>query len=182
MAYTVRAGSHSICIICEHARVHRWVMQKPQGIISNVEMLVKEAIIQAHAHSDCTHYLEVQTLAEVMEAQHVLLEPSHRSLLALRPLIRMLLLAFASDLVALLQIRRGVSLLCNIADVHLLRHLFFAGGRIPAIGLGSGPRDVHLGFVRLAEEVGRHRERVLDHVERDRVVLEVDEAGILEAV
>lgn len=182
VTHTMRTGPHSIRIDLENIAIDSRVVQQPQRVVPDVDKLVKKAVAQPHTHRNGPHDFNVHILAHAKEPQHILLEAIDIfGLPLLGPLIWVLRLSLASDLVALLEIRRCTALLTDIAQIHLLRDLLAAGGRIAAVGLGRGPANAQLVIVGLGEEVGGTGEGVAEDIGRDGVVLEVDEAGALEA-
>lgn len=156
-------------------------MQQPQRVVPDVQIPVKEALVQAHAHGDRPHHLHVHALARLEEAHHVLPEPGHGLGALGRPPVRMPGLVLAPDLEALLQVRRRRALLAHGRRVELLRHLLAAGRRVAAVGLGRRPRDGELVGLGPREEARREGEGAAERLGRDGVVLEVDEARVLEA-
>lgn len=179
--YAVRPSSYGIGVDLEHIRVDSRIMQQPQRVIPHIDVAVKEVLIQPHPHGNGAQHIHMHRLALLKERHHIRPEPGHGPLLLRRPLVRKRGLVVPANLVALLEVRRRAALLADVVRRVVLRHLLPPGRRVAPVGLGRRPQNLLLGRVGLGEELGRLGKGVLDRLEGDGVVLEVDEAGILEA-
>jgi hypothetical protein len=166
----------------ENLGVDARVVQQPQGVVPNVYEPVEEALIQSHAHRNGLHHLNMHLLALLEEAEHVRLPAGQVLVVVPGPLVRVLRLALPPDLEALLEVRRRGAHLFHLAHVGELADLFAPGCRVAPVCLGGGPSQRQLGVVLLREELGGAGEDVAQGGCGDGVVLEVDEAGGLEAV
>lgn len=180
MTYAVLSSTHSTRVDLEDFALDLRVMQQPQGVVAHIHIAIKELLVQAHAHSDGPHDFDVQLLALVKEAEHIGPEIGHGAVFG--PLVWESVDAFTANLVALLQIWRRSADLLDIVDFLELGDLFSAWRRVSAIGLGRCPAEIQLIIERLVEEARRRGEGMLEVIERDRVVLQVDEARRLEAM
>lgn len=121
-------------------------------------------------------------LAHVVKLKHMHLETLTVVVEAVRPLIRMVRLAFPTDLKRLLEIRPFLlPLLGDVAEIHRIARFLAAGLAVPSIRLWRRPRESHLLRHRSTEERRGFLECFRQRRPRDGMVSEVDEACGLKA-
>lgn len=157
------------------------VMQQPQRVIPGISKPIEPALLNPHAQRNRPHYLHMQRLARLEEAQHIFLELGRR-LVAARPHVRHLWLVVASNLQRLFQVGDRLAHLLLCAGFVQGNELLAALRDVAAIRGRGVPRHRILLFLRAGEERGALRKGVGNGRGGDAMVLEVYEAGILEAI
>ena len=178
------AGAHLAGVHLEDVGLDSGIVQQPERVVADVNKGLEEAVTKAHAHGYRTHHIPVHGLAAGVKIEHVgaeAIEATPRAVLA-GPGVGELGVRLAANLEALLEVRGGGADLVDVGAVEQLAHLFAAGGRVAAVGLGGRPADGELGVERQVEEVGGAGKGVAQDVGGDGVVAQVDEAGRLEAL
>lgn len=179
----VLARAHLTGVDLEHLALDGRVVQQSERVVADVQIGIEKVGFQPHADGDGPHHLEVQRLALVEEVGHGALEADHGATGGFGgPLVRVPLLIVAADLEGLLDVGGAGADLLDLADVGQLGYLFAAGRGVATVGLGGGPAVRELGVEVEVEELGAGAKDVLARFRGDGVVLEVDEAGRLEAV
>jgi hypothetical protein len=160
---------------------HAGVMQEPQRVVARIREAIEPALANAHAQRNRTHNLDVQALARLEELQHVLLE--HLGVVVpAGPHVGRLGLVVAPDFQTLFQVRHSLAQLG--LGARLLEHdeLLAALRDVSAVCYGRVPRHSILLLLRPVEEFGAVGKGIGYGWGRNAVVLEVDEAGVLEAL
>lgn len=104
-------------------------MQQPQRVIPSISKPIEPALLNPHTQRNRPHYLHMQRLARLEEAQHVFLELGRR-LVAARPHVWHLWLVVAPDLQRLFQVGDR------------LAHLLLCAGFVQGNELLAALRDV----------------------------------------
>ncbi len=175
------AGPHLPRVDLEHVLPDLGVVEQAQGVVAIVGVPVEPGLVDAEADGDGAHDLDVQLLAPVVEVEHGPLEADQLARL-LGPVVRVVGLALAPDLEALLQVGHRVAQPPDGLVVRQRRGLLAPGRRVAPVRLGRRPGLGQLGLRREREVPGRRLEDVPADVRRDRQAPQVDEARRPEAV
>ncbi|KAI6772365.1 hypothetical protein HG530_003323 [Fusarium avenaceum] len=144
-------SSDSPRVHLEDVRLHRWIMQQSQRIISNIDKRVEELIIKAHPDSNSLHNLHVKLSTLLKEPKRILSE-SDKIARFLQPSIWMTWFILTANLKTLFQVRERLTHLLHVVNINELADLFAPRGRVASVCLWSSPDDLHLVLFGLLEE------------------------------
>lgn len=178
----MRARPHRPLPAPKHLRADLGIMQQPQRIIPAIAEPIEPPLLQPQPHGNRPHHQHMHLLAAVMELQHPRLEAPALVVRVVGPAIRTPRRPLPPNLKALLQIRAlALALRRHVLGVQRRARLLPPRLAVAAVRLGRRPGEGELLRGRAAEEGGGFGEGLREQVRGDGVVVEVDEAGVLEA-